>query len=255
MPVMSGEEALERSRRSDRTSGCRFQRLQRGRSHPALHRNRRCRFHSEAIPIGAACEKIKAVLEGRAAGNRRTFALPRPAIPVGAALRIAAGNSGRPPNSAAAPRRATPPRFNTSITISMTSASAARRFLPDRLRADLKKLAIAPLLRTLAPEHGPHVVQLLHSRTWSSRCSIYARITEAVFSGRSVRDVSSRSWKVYISLVTMLDPRLRRVRTTASLRGWSPASRDSYSCGKLRARWLPRGSTPRWMEVVSPWFL
>ena len=39
-----------------------------------------------------------------------------------------------------------------------------RRFRPDRLRADLKELAVAALLRALAAEHRADVVELLHAR-------------------------------------------------------------------------------------------
>ena len=39
-----------------------------------------------------------------------------------------------------------------------------RRFRADGFRANLEKLAVAPLLRPLAAEHGADVVELLHAR-------------------------------------------------------------------------------------------
>ena len=38
-----------------------------------------------------------------------------------------------------------------------------RRFRSDGLGADLKKLPVTAFLRALAPEHGAHVIQLLHA--------------------------------------------------------------------------------------------
>ena len=79
-----------------------------------------------------------------------------------------------------------------------------RRFRADGLRADLKELPVAALLRTLAAEHGADVVELLHARDAGPGGARYRRGSPtAVFSGRSVSEVSSRSSKVYISLVTM----------------------------------------------------
>ena len=131
-----------------------------------------------------------------------------------------------------------------------------RRFRPDGLRADLEELAVAALLRTLAAEHRADVVELLHA----------GPLVEAVLDvgadhrGGVLGTQRERGLVAIVEGVHLLGDDVGFFADAAreQLRLLEDRSADFVvvvGAKNRRAPPLPRGSTRRWMEAVSPWFL